>query len=75
MEKISKALVSVVIFLATISSIILYYQKVLNDKDTRISVIESQVTNHSAEITDYKTKVSNLESQLANLTSSSKGNY
>jgi hypothetical protein len=76
MEKISKALVSVAIvmlLLATISGTLLYYQNVLNDKDSRISVLDSQVTNQSAEITDYKAKVSNLESQLANLTSSPKG--
>ena len=75
MEKISKALVSVVIvvlFLAAISGTFLYYQNILNDKESRISALESQGTNQSEEITDYKAKVSDLESQLANLTSSPK---
>lgn len=72
MEKISKALVSVVIvvlFLATISGTILYYQNVLDDRDSTISALESQVSNQTDEIADYQSQVSGLENQLASLTS------
>jgi hypothetical protein len=72
MDKMRKAIVTVtivVLFVVSISGTVLYYQGLLNDKESMISVLEEQVANQSAEISDYQSQVSGLENQLASLTS------
>ena len=61
MNKMRKAIVSVVIiviFLSSISSIALYYQNLLNDSHSKISALESTVANQTDEITEYQSQVS-----------------
>lgn len=71
MNKIKKTGVSaviVVLFVASISGTVLYYQGLLGDRDSRISGLESQVVDQSAEITDYQSLVSDLQRQIENQT-------
>jgi len=71
MDKTKKIVVSaaiVVLFVASISGTVLYYQGLLGDRDSRISELESQVTDQSGEITDFQSQVADLQKQIENQT-------
>ena len=61
------ALIIAILFLSSIGATVFYYNNILNDKDTRISLLESQITNQSNQITGLNTQISNIESQMASI--------
>lgn len=68
MRKVIVSIVIVVIFVASISSVAIYYQSLLTNRDTEISALQSQVEDKNQIIANLSSQVSNLESELTNLT-------
>jgi hypothetical protein len=57
------------LFVAAIAGTIFYYGAVVNDRDSKIDLMNSQIANLNNQILDLKSQVANLTNQVTNLTS------
>ena len=62
------SIIIAIIFAGTIAGTMVYYNGVVNGKNSQITSLNSRIANQSLEIANLTSQVANLQSQITNLT-------
>lgn len=58
-----------ILFVSAIAGTIVYYNGIVNDKDSKIASLNNQIANLNSQITNLTAQVANLRIEITNLTS------
>ena len=68
-KTIASVFLVAILFVSAFAATIVYYNSLLNDRNSKIDSLNSQLTNQNNEITNLTSQVANLSSVVHDLTS------
>ena len=68
-NKATAALIVAILFVSALAGTIIYYNNILNDKNSKIALLKTQIANLNNETANQNNRIANLTSQISNLAS------